>query len=153
MLDMEGGTDDPQAIASMLQEQLNAVDSEIRLIEEEKHNTKRVADQLEQNWGDTGMHSGYDDPSLYFPPNVTSARTPRTQYDYPMQNKYNTVSQPIVIDRSSSLFRCPTNCRNLPTCNQEMKWKECHLKSTQNDISASIEYSKCSQTKKNISSV
>lgn len=90
MLDMDG-VDDPQTIASMLQHQLNAVDSEIRMIEEEKHNAKRAVDHLEnQNWMDTGLGGGYDDPSLYLQPGI-SARAPPRSYDYAMPSKYNTV--------------------------------------------------------------
>lgn len=95
MLDMvDGNVDDPQAIASMLQDQLNAVDSEIRMIEEEKHNAKRAADQLEtQNWMDAGLGTGYDDPAMYLPPGLSARGQPRTSpYDYSTPNKYNTVS-------------------------------------------------------------
>ncbi|KAI6241631.1 hypothetical protein M3Y99_00324000 [Aphelenchoides fujianensis] len=84
MLDMKNSGDDPKAIATMLQEQLNAVDSEIRMIEEEKHNTKRVADQLEQHgWADPNVHAGYDDPSIYYP-STMSSRVPMhgQPYDY-----------------------------------------------------------------------
>ncbi|KAI6176669.1 Liprin-alpha-3 [Aphelenchoides bicaudatus] len=94
MLDMlDGNIDDPQQIASMLQDQLNAVDSEIRMIEEEKHNAKRAADQLEnQNWIDTGLGTGYDDPAMYLPPGLASRGQPRTSpYDYAVPNKYNTM--------------------------------------------------------------
>lgn len=107
---MEGNVDDPQTIASMLQDQLNAVDSEIRMIEEEKHNAKRVVDQLEsQNWMD-GL--GYDDPSLYLPPGLSAARgQPRTSsYEYAIPNKYNTVM--FVNPMFKILFlRCPRECR------------------------------------------
>jgi hypothetical protein len=93
MLNMDGSMDDPQAIASILQDQLNAVDSEIRLLEDEKRNAKQVADQLEgQNWMDAGMGSGYDDPSLYLPPGMSARSVQPLSYEYAMPNKYSTVS-------------------------------------------------------------
>ncbi|KAI6235730.1 hypothetical protein M3Y95_00082400 [Aphelenchoides besseyi] len=113
MLDMENNGDDPKAIATMLQEQLNAVDSEIRMIEEEKHNTKRAADQLEQHgWPEPNAHSGYDDSSIYHPSTMSSRMPMHNQpYDYGLQNKYHTM--PSKMPQTSSAYT-PRNEMDYP---------------------------------------
>ncbi|KAI6187844.1 hypothetical protein M3Y98_00289300 [Aphelenchoides besseyi] len=113
MLDMENNGDDPKAIATMLQEQLNAVDSEIRMIEEEKHNTKRAVDQLEQHgWPEQNVHSGYDDVSMYHPSTMSSRMPMHNQpYDYGLQNKYHTM--PSKMPQTSSAYT-PRNEMDYP---------------------------------------
>ena len=81
------GGADPHTLASMLQERLDAINSEIRMIQEEKHNAERAAEQLEQQWVNEGVpggggHYAYDDL------NVPARNSP--QYEF-LMNKYNTV--------------------------------------------------------------
>lgn len=79
---------DPQALASMLQERLDAIDSEIQAIQEEKKNARRA--EQGQLWQDPQLlyNSGYDDPSLYLPPGMP--RVPPHQ-EYSVLNKYSTM--------------------------------------------------------------
>lgn len=86
------GASDPQALASILQERLDAINSEIRMIQEEKNRAERAAEQLTQRgWTDmtsSGISGGYamDDLAL-----SNTRLTPRNSPQYELMNKYNTV--------------------------------------------------------------
>lgn len=86
------GASDPQALASLLQERLDAINSEIRMIQEEKNRAERAAEQLTQRgWTDmtsSGISGGYamDDLAL-----SNARHTPRNSPQYELMNKYNTV--------------------------------------------------------------
>ncbi|KAI1732248.1 SAM domain (Sterile alpha motif) domain-containing protein [Ditylenchus destructor] len=99
---------DPHALASILQERLDAINNEIRLIQEQKHHAERAADQLEHGgWMDTIGHSGapaagmmgyspYDDQAMmsgvgnYGAGNRSSPRH-SPQFDF-LIAKYNNIS-------------------------------------------------------------
>uniref|UniRef100_A0A0N5AXD6 Liprin-alpha-1 n=1 Tax=Syphacia muris TaxID=451379 RepID=A0A0N5AXD6_9BILA len=90
---------DPQALATMLQERLDTINSEIRLIQEEKTHAERVAEQLENrargidlsaNTNSAGLLFGLDDsPNLA---NVSEHPNSRSspQHDF-LVAKYNTL--------------------------------------------------------------
>ncbi|CAD5214662.1 unnamed protein product [Bursaphelenchus okinawaensis] len=94
MMEMEQNPqqqNDPQALASMIQERLDAIDSEIQAIQEEKKNARRAEQGL---WQDPNMmyNNGYDDPSLYLPPGMNRGLPPRgSPHEYSVPNKYSTM--------------------------------------------------------------
>lgn len=73
---------DPHTLASMLQERLDAINSEIRMIQQEKQHADYAAEQLEGR----GMRDYHDDYG------ISARSTPRNspQHDF-LVNKYNTV--------------------------------------------------------------
>jgi hypothetical protein len=82
---------DPQTLANLLQERLDAINSEIRMIQEEKNRAERAAEQLAQrSWTDMNSSgiSGYamDDLAL-----SNQRHTPRNSPQYELMNKYNTL--------------------------------------------------------------
>ncbi|VDM95919.1 unnamed protein product [Thelazia callipaeda] len=80
------GGADPHTLANMLQERLNAVNSEIRLIEQEKTHTERIAEQLESRASAVAAAVGEEPQAL------SSRSTPRNspQHDF-LVTKYNTL--------------------------------------------------------------
>uniref|UniRef100_A0A915DQF5 SAM domain-containing protein n=1 Tax=Ditylenchus dipsaci TaxID=166011 RepID=A0A915DQF5_9BILA len=102
---------DPHTLASVLQERLDAINSEIRMIQEQKQHAERAAEQLEHGWMSdmspgaggsmmqqqqqqpSGYHN-YDDAAMmnsaYGMANRSSPRS-SPQYDFLMA-KYNNVS-------------------------------------------------------------
>lgn len=93
------GPTDAQALASMLQERLDAINSEIRQIQEEKSNAERAAEELEsrvrygQIDGPAGVGAGYQPNMSGGTPPISGRSTPRhsPHQDF-LINKYNTVS-------------------------------------------------------------
>ncbi|KAK5974829.1 PlipriN-alpha [Trichostrongylus colubriformis] len=75
------GSQDAHVLASMLQERLDAINSEIRMIQQEKHHAERAAEHLESR-----ARSDYMDD------NHSARSTPHSspQHD-PLINKYNTL--------------------------------------------------------------
>lgn len=92
-----GAGADPHTLASMLQERLDAINSEILLIQQEKTHAERVAEQLENRAraADTGVTAAntsvmYDDSQNMG--NLSARSTPRNspQHDF-LIAKYNTL--------------------------------------------------------------
>ncbi|MFH4973404.1 hypothetical protein AB6A40_000113 [Gnathostoma spinigerum] len=88
---------DPHTLASMLQERLDEINSEIRLIQQEKTHAERVAEQLENRArvsehgiaSSTGLPYSLDDQNIG---NLSARSTPRNspQHDF-LIAKYNTL--------------------------------------------------------------
>ncbi|KIH57348.1 hypothetical protein ANCDUO_12463 [Ancylostoma duodenale] len=76
------GPQDAHVLASMLQERLDAINSEIRMIQQEKHHAERAAEHLESRARNEYMED-----------HLSARSTPRNspQHDF-LINKYNTVS-------------------------------------------------------------
>ncbi|VDK44203.1 unnamed protein product [Anisakis simplex] len=90
---------DPHTLASMLQERLDAINSQIRLIQQEKTHAERVAEQLENRVAravDGAAPSTAPSNLLYalddYPQNISARSTPRNspQHDF-LVTKYNTL--------------------------------------------------------------
>ncbi|CAD5220501.1 unnamed protein product [Bursaphelenchus xylophilus] len=93
MLEMEQvpqSQNDPQALATMIQERLDAIDSEIQAIQEEKKNARRAEQGM---WQEPMMYNnGYDDPSLYLPPGMARGMPQRgSPHEYSVPNKFSTM--------------------------------------------------------------
>ncbi|KAE9412641.1 hypothetical protein Angca_010187, partial [Angiostrongylus cantonensis] len=75
------GSQDAHVLASVLQERLDAINSEIRMIQQEKHHAERAAEHLESRVRNEYMED-----------HLTSRSTPRNspQHDF-LINKYNTL--------------------------------------------------------------
>ncbi|VDM54045.1 unnamed protein product [Angiostrongylus costaricensis] len=76
------GSQDAHLLASVLQERLDAINSEIRMIQQEKHHAERAAEHLESRARNE-----------YIEDHLTSRSTPRNspQHDF-LINKYNTLA-------------------------------------------------------------
>uniref|UniRef100_A0A915BFV3 SAM domain-containing protein n=1 Tax=Parascaris univalens TaxID=6257 RepID=A0A915BFV3_PARUN len=92
-----GATADPHALASMIQEKLDAINSQIRLIQQEKTHAERVAEQLESRAraADLGAATGnvlYGVDDGQNMGNLSARSTPRNspQHDF-LVTKYNTL--------------------------------------------------------------
>ncbi|KHN71107.1 Liprin-alpha [Toxocara canis] len=92
-----GSAADPHALASMIQEKLDAINSQIRLIQQEKTHAERVAEQLESRARAADMSAaggnvlyGVDDAQNMG--NLSARSTPRNspQHDF-LVTKYNTL--------------------------------------------------------------
>ncbi|XP_022236982.1 liprin-alpha-1-like, partial [Limulus polyphemus] len=95
MLSPSGQTD-AQTLALMLQEQLDAINNEIRLIQEEKENTEHRAEELESQFGslETVGLAVHDHALEWLSPPHSGRSTPKSnespQKDY--LQKYHTVT-------------------------------------------------------------
>ncbi|CAI5456339.1 unnamed protein product [Caenorhabditis angaria] len=85
---------DAHMLASMLQDRLDAINTEIRLIQQEKHHAERVAEQLERTNRDF-----YDDQG------ISTRSSPRgsPQLDV-MRGKYNTLPANVSGDRRYDIY-------------------------------------------------
>ncbi|TMS36433.1 hypothetical protein L596_003597 [Steinernema carpocapsae] len=90
---------DAHALASMLQERLDAINTEIRIIQQEKTHAERVAEQLEHRaWSEMGTSQpaignqavyGMEEPGLH---NLSARSTPRNSPQHDMlATKYSTL--------------------------------------------------------------
>ncbi|CAA90660.1 Liprin-alpha [Caenorhabditis elegans] len=93
-----GGGQDAQMLASMLQDRLDAINTEIRLIQQEKHHAERVAEQLERS-----SREFYDDQG------ISTRSSPRAspQLDNMRQHKYNTLPANVSGDRRYDIYGNP----------------------------------------------
>uniref|UniRef100_A0A8R1DL16 SAM domain-containing protein n=1 Tax=Caenorhabditis japonica TaxID=281687 RepID=A0A8R1DL16_CAEJA len=94
---MQGGQD-AHVLASVLQDRLDAINTEIRLIQQEKHHAERVAEQLERS-----SREFYDDQG------ISTRSSPRAspQLDV-MRHKYNTLPANVSGDRRYDIYGNPT---------------------------------------------
>ncbi|CAB3411589.1 unnamed protein product [Caenorhabditis bovis] len=92
---LQPGAQDPHMLASMLQDRLDAINTEIRLIQQEKHHAERVAERLERSGREY-----YDDQG-----NSTRS-SPRGSPQLNMMNhKYNTLpANPSSGDRRYDIY-------------------------------------------------
>uniref|UniRef100_A0A183H0S8 Liprin-alpha-3 n=1 Tax=Onchocerca flexuosa TaxID=387005 RepID=A0A183H0S8_9BILA len=82
------GTADPHTLANMLQERLNAINSEIRLIEQEKTHAERIAEQLESRATAVAAAAAANEESQALSTHSTPRNSP--QHDF-LATKYNTL--------------------------------------------------------------
>jgi len=100
-----GGQADAQTLACMLQEQLDAINNEIRLIQEEKQSTEQRAEELESRVGSVqDMHSllqtpswGAPNPGMQNHLGVAPQPPPRSR----LQPHYDPLSSPPLSGRST----------------------------------------------------
>ncbi|CAL2049317.1 unnamed protein product [Caenorhabditis brenneri] len=93
-----GGGQDAHMLASMLQDRLDAINTEIRLIQQEKHHAERVAEQLERS-----SREFYDDQG------ISTRSSPRAspQLDAARQHKYNTLPANVSGERRYDIYGNP----------------------------------------------
>lgn len=92
------GHTDAQTLAMMLQEQLDAINNEIRLIQEEKQSTEMRAEELESRVGSIehmNLLAGRGRPIERQSPDISGRSTPNSpNRDY--LHKYHTVRCPLL---------------------------------------------------------
>ncbi|ULT81246.1 hypothetical protein L3Y34_011254 [Caenorhabditis briggsae] len=94
----QGGGQDAHMLASMLQDRLDAINTEIRLIQQEKHHAERVAEQLERS-----SREFYDDQG------ISTRSSPRAspRLEDMRQHKYNTLPANVTGDRRYDIYGNP----------------------------------------------